>query len=183
MPAAVLNDSLTFEAGKRISRKVIYESTRVKRIKDIGLLTKQFMAWLAVMTLMVQPVWLSASQCGCGKSVADQPENGCCSHGDGADSCCGSRASCCPAKASAPSNCDCGQNCGCSVSSPIESLPAIPPRQSQQDQSQTLGTVIANSLAIPTLLAGDKNGPRDCSVFLPPRTAQQICAFLSRFIC
>ena len=145
-------------------------------------IAKQLLAWSAIAMLFVQPLSLSASNCGCCTTGDQAGSATCCASTIQSSSCCGSKTTCCCSKSQEVNpTCTCGDQCRCSIETPGKPLPAVPLNGSQHEQTQTLALTIS---VVPLVVTRpDSNIDRqNGSVYRPALTAQQTCALLSRFI-
>jgi len=161
--------------------------------RTIRHLAKQAITWSAMFTLLVQPVSLQASDCGCcSKGHSQNETQNCCSTTTAANSCCSQQSStCCSArtnpcsveKTQSSSPCKCNDKCQCSVQNePTVPIPAIPTNNSGHDQTQLVLLAI-QPICCSNCFAVAKPKPRPDSTIARTLTAQQVCALLSRFTC
>ena len=144
---------------------------------------KQLMAWSAVMMLFVQPLNLSANDCGCCSNVQQTETATCCYSKSEPGSFYDSAQTCCSKEETLNTTCTCGDQCRCSIEQPGKQLPAIPTNDSQNDQSQSLALTL-EAATIGVSLPDSDFGCHSFSVYCRPAlTAQQICVLLSRFNC
>ena len=151
---------------------------------------KQLAAWAAIVMLFAHPLNVRAGNCGCSSSKIQTTENACCGNSETTccspsveRSCCSQSTDSCCSKVdfSRSLPCDCGDQCQCSTKQPSQPLPAVPVNESQSDQSQSVALtleVVEHYLVLPKF-SFDRNLLSEYQTAL---TAQQTCAFLSRFI-
>ncbi len=154
--------------------------------------TKQLMAWTAILMLFVQPLCLRAGDCGCCSTAEkNEQQQSCCSTQNTTASCCSKSASgnCCNAVLPQPcskridaNSCDCGDRCDCTVETPGQPAPAVPLHPSQRDHNPSAWILLADQI----LVADCPVNSQGCGIvtaFLPVISAQEYCALLSRFTC
>ena len=148
-------------------------------------------AWSMVVALLVQPLGLSARNCGCqhaqiaspsvkalGHSTCCEeplPVSGCCQVSPTKSDCC------CEAGITNGSPCNCGDNCACVSESPEVPVPTPLPTESNTDNSTTIVASCSWPMSVYNQDASLTYAADRCHA--EARTAQQTCILLSRFIC
>ena len=157
--------------------------------RTIRLIIRQVVSWTAVMTLLVQPVGLFASNCCCDSINAVTHE--CCNAGQ-SPACCSQDRNCCRVeqpscctKSIAPEcdPCSCGDRCLCAATDgPASPVPVAPVNHSETEQTNVSPLTAEPLVDCP--LVPDANAQRKSDIVGSYSfTAQQICALLSRFTC
>lgn len=160
-----------------------------KRLQH-GFISKAI-AWSVVVALLVQPLGLSAGNCGCQhaqiaspsvKAVSHStcpkeqlPVSGCCRVAPTKPDCC------CEAGITVMSPCNCGDNCACVSESSEVPVSTPVPTESNTNNPTALAApcswpIFVSNQDVSLTYATDR-----CNA--EARTAQQTCILLSRFIC